>query len=1029
MHRTTLAILVLSLFVQSCLKHTSEPNELSEREKYEAYLKQHPFYQNQQINWDEVAKMDRPDLAWQQDFLLTMNPTLKRPTPERLIDLMEQQDGSFRPVPGDDESPWVELGPTNVGGRTRAILFDPADSAGKKVWAGGVTGGLWYINDITNPDSTWRNVGDMWDNIAISAIAADPTNDQVMYVGTGEGWRQGISGAPGAGIWKTEDGGKSWSQLSATADFFYINDLAVRDENGTGVLYVGVDYSSQRFLNIAGSATVGLYRSIDGGQSFNRETLPNNISFRVGDIEIAANNRLWIGTYGNDGQILYSDNGTDWMESTRYAGCRRVELATAPSDSNVLYGILEKGGNCEFLVRSLDGGTTWTELEEPVDQLHSNQDWCRNQAWYDLIAKVDPNDPSTVYVGSIDLFQSTDTGNTWVQISQWYGPGRAGLPYAHADQHQMAFRPSVNGLSSDEILVGNDGGLFLGKDLLDNANLDFTHSVNNYNTVQFYAAAIHPEEGSSYYLAGSQDNGTQQFSSDLMGPTLRATGGDGGYCFIDKDNPDVQFTAYTYNSYWRSLNGGISFGNFIHRDNDRTGWFINPAELDHRQNILFASHSDTALFRLMDTEGTAYDSLLLVDLGSKATNIHVSEYDTIHSTLFVGTGAGRLFKLLYAETDTASAIEIGSASFPNGAISCVDLGANENEILVSFHNYGVTSIWYSDDGGENWVNKEGNLPDLPVRWCRFNPVDRSNVLLATELGIWSTSNFNSANTSWAVSNNGMTNVRVDQLQIRESDYRIIAATHGRGLFYSDGLLFSAPEITRQPDNINLCVGEDARFNLRAGGKQPMTYTWYFNGELLQSSNSPILEVLEVSPDDEGEYHCRITNSDGEETSDTVRLDLKPIPTPDLGPDLTIRPEVTLVLNPGDGYRTYIWSTGWVQQELKIKGEDLGIGTHEISCKVYNDDLCMTEEFIQITVDELAGMEGIESTEVEVYPNPATDKVFIQSNRQGVWKLYDQNGREVQRLNRGWNDICNLPKGLYFVRNGDEKGETVRLEKL
>ena len=102
---------------------------------------------------------------------------------------------------------------------------------------------------------------------------------------------------------------------------------------------------------------------------------------------------------------------------------------------------------------------------------------------------------------------------------------------------------------------------------------------------------------------------------------------------------------------------------------------------------------------------------------------------------------------------------------------------------MTFSNYGVSSIWYTDNGGDIWIEKEGNLPDMPIRWGILNPNDNNFVLIATEIGVWETSTLLNEETTWLPSSNGLGNVRVDMLSLRESDNMVLAATHGRGLFY------------------------------------------------------------------------------------------------------------------------------------------------------------------------------------------------------------------------------------------------------
>ncbi len=120
-------------------------------------------------------------------------------------------------------------------------------------------------------------------------------------------------------------------------------------------------------------------------------------------------------------------------------------------------------------------------------------------------------------------------------------------------------------------------------------------------------------------------------------------------------------------------------------------------------------------------------------------------------------------------------------TFPEGAISCIAIGGSDDTLLVTFSNYGISSVWQTYDGGATWEEKEANLPDIPIRWALYHPNSAKYAMLATELGIWTTSNLDEAGTVWTQDIEGLANVRVDMLQMRLSDFNVIAATHGRGL--------------------------------------------------------------------------------------------------------------------------------------------------------------------------------------------------------------------------------------------------------
>jgi hypothetical protein len=790
--------LLATTFIVLAITSNLETSQEDRFSVYEQFLANHPYNDDSRKidleEWENTPKADRIDLAWQQNFIMTMDPSLGHPSPEKLQNAksrVEAASAQYRMKnAGIDTSNlpsliWEERGPYDVGGRTRAIMYDPNDLTLEKVWAGGVTGGLWFNTNISNANNAWVPVDEFWKTLSISAITYDPTNTQVFYVGTGEGFGSG-SGGMGDGIFKSTDAGLTWSQLSASTNMKFIRDLVVRNENGQGVLYAAVrntDYSG--FTAQVGDE--GLYRSTDGGQTFTQvmPTVPGSTyHYAIGDIEIGADNRIWLGSINaisdngsrGGGDILYSDDGLNFTRVRNTDG-ERVELAVAPSNAAYIYALVEKNGVLDKLLRSTDSGTTWQTLSEPNDDDPGipASDFTRGQAWYDLIAQVDPNDESTVVVGGINVFRSQDTGNTWQQVSHWYGG--FGYPYLHADQHQFIFKPG----SSSEILSGSDGGLTYSSNF-NSATPNFSDRNAAYNVTQYYAGAISSLAGSNNMLAGSQDNGTERFYQSGLGATDRATGGDGAFCFIDEFSPSFQITSYVYNAYWRSLNSGNSFGpRFI---NNSDGRFINPADYDSGLNILYACKNARYVYRYKDVNTNVVEETLEIrNLGGSATALKVSPYLDTASTLFVAGGSGKLFRVDHADGLQPEIItDLTGSNFPTGYLSCIQVGRSEDELIVTYSNYGNPSVLYTNDGGQTWVIKEGDLPDMPVRWALFNPRDSNNVILATELGVWESNNFMDASPNWHPANNGLANVRVDMLQLRMSDYTIMAATHGRGVY-------------------------------------------------------------------------------------------------------------------------------------------------------------------------------------------------------------------------------------------------------
>lgn len=758
---------------------------------------------------DEKA-MGQPDMAALQDFYQTMDPVEKRVPQERLVKARQQikEIQSQSEFKSTQDLQWENI-PSNMGGRTRSLMWDPNTDAGNRVWAGSVTGGIWYNNDITDPDSPWNAVDDFMPSLSISSLTYDPNNTTTFYAGTGEAptaiitYRE--SSGRGIGIWKSEDGGQSWFLLESTQDFAYITDIEVRDENGQSVIYAGVGSGKYKGEDLQSQPSDGLYRSADGGATW-EQVLPNitnhDFPYMPASIEFGDNGRIYIGTMRNidgygGGCILYSDEGTagTWTLNDYYHNAinggigdyylpGRVMVSTTQADEDIVYAIIGAGylngfgyyhGN--FILRSNDGGEIWTELTIP-----GNDPRWATLSWHAFVITADPEDEDHFYIGGLDAYHSLNGGNTFTHVSDWvlmyYGGGDQ---YIHGDIQAIEFKPG----NSNEIIFSTDGGVFYTNNGT-NSYPDFEERNHHYSSLQFYTCAIHPDEGEEEYLGGLQDNGTLKYEGDDLDINNMVTGGDGAYCLYNKDNSSISLTSYYYNRYTVFFDGNeVSY-----IGNNETGTFICPADLDDDDNILYANgvsffnQNSNRLFRVTDLPFNPDEGL--VDLGTGLltwfTSLTYSPYsDDETSTLFMGSNDGHLFKINNAESIPVST-EIGSEDFPTGAISCVAIGGSEDTLLVTFSNYGVSSVWKTYNGGDSWMEAEGNLPDMPVRWALLHPYSSNVAMIATEIGVWICNDLSADEPMWTPQVNGMANVRVDQLDIRENDLMVLAASHGRGLF-------------------------------------------------------------------------------------------------------------------------------------------------------------------------------------------------------------------------------------------------------
>ena len=597
-----------------------------------------------------------------------------------------------------------------------------------------------------------------------------------------------------------ENGTNLPTGVTIVPGIFHVNDIVTRNNGGTTEIYAAVAdaiYREAPGTLLGDGSEYGLYKSVDGGTSWGKLALPTTVNgnpYEPNDIEIASDNTIWMSTTSSSsfgdggGSIFSSSNGSAFIKKYEVANASRTEIEVSGTNANKIY-VLAQTGTVTILKTENGFATTPATMTLPDDADNGipANDFTRGQAFYDLMIESDPTNDNIVYVGGIDTFRSIDGGASWVQISKWSNNTSLNLltvPFVHADIHELLFDPS----NSDKAIISTDGGVYYANSLAgaESTTTAIFSSNNGYNTSQFYWAAIGQSILNDQFVGGTQDNGSPfvNAASPNIDQFLEVSGGDGAYSFIDKDGA-YMITAFTNNSYTR-FNlpfGGIFSGVTIESSSD--GAFINPAELDDNLDILYSNATSNVAFQISRFTNLTSSSPIRTDftnplLNRPVTALKVSPYTSGSSRLFVGTDAGRLLKISNANT-SPSWIDISGPEFL-GSISAINFGANENEILVTFHNYGVKSVWFTVDAGASWQNKEGNFPDIPVKAIMMNPLLNDEVIIGTDLGVWRTSNFKDTNPTWAQSQNGMQNVKVTSFDLRTADNTILASTYGRGLF-------------------------------------------------------------------------------------------------------------------------------------------------------------------------------------------------------------------------------------------------------
>jgi photosystem II stability/assembly factor-like uncharacterized protein len=698
---------------------------------------------------------------------------------------------------------WTSLGPSNIGGRTRSIVIHPQDH--HTMWAASSGGGVWRTDD---GGAHWKPVDDLVANLAVSSMAMDPTDPDTIYAGTGEGFDN--SGAMrGAGIFRSVDGG-TWRQLEATAerDFYYGTRLSVSADGE--VLLVATPQ--------------GILRSEDRDRQRWRLMLAApiaDVKFHPTDNAQAVAGSL--ARWDDEGRLskgeayYTTDGGQTWKAASHaddWSG--RVELAYALGDPSIVYASVQmKSGQ---IWRSTDGGKTYSRRNAALADGQLT-DYLGNQGWYNnVIWAGHPTNTDFVIVGGVDLWKSTDGGDTLIDISTWrareWDPDNVS---AHSDHHCIVAHPSFDGNANKVVFFGTDGGVFKTDDVEtvgNDANLPrvngWVRLNNTYAVTQFYGGAGNVASGT--IIGGSQDNGALRFTPvDGSENWKEMISGDGGYCAADPTDPNYFYSEYVYLDIYRSIDGGkraepIS-GHAWYQDSSQRWveiWkpppyqipdarneealFIAPFVLDPNEpnRILGGGLSlwctnDAKARNTINTGPSWY--AIKGSTGRYISAIAVAQGNS--DLIWVGHQDGQVYRTDYGTEDEPvwnSIDQIASLpwSLPLLCTSIIIDPSDHETVYVTFGGYARDIVWRTTDGGGSWSDIGAALPEAPVRSLTIHPRKSEFLYVGTEVGIFASED---AGITWSPTNEGPTNCSVYELFWMGET--LVCVTHGRGMFQID----------------------------------------------------------------------------------------------------------------------------------------------------------------------------------------------------------------------------------------------------
>ncbi|MBX2889286.1 MAG: fibronectin type III domain-containing protein [Saprospiraceae bacterium] len=645
---------------------------------------------------------------------------------------------------------WTSMGPNysasgyNGIGRVNCIAVDP--SAANTIWVGAPTGGLWKTE---NGGATWTTHTDQLTVLSVTAVAIDPLNPKVMYLGTGDGFG---NFEPSIGILKSTDGGLTWNTTGLSwnlTNYRYIRHIVVHPTSTATVLAATSD---------------GMYRTTNGGATWAKVSNGNffDVRFKPGAPEVmyAATNN----------QVRKSINGgATWANVQTIPNSGRVVLAVTPAHKDMVVAASSSDASATYgsfngLYVSTNSGSNFALKSSTPNLLDGSSTGSsdRGQGWYDFCVAVSPTDSNLIFVGGVNLWKSSDGGVSWSLATFWHNGAPSGVPVNHADKHALLWLDNV-------LYQGCDGGIYKTTD----DGVSWEDISGNLAISQMYRLGV--SQSDDKVICGLQDNGTKLRSHS--GVWTDNIGGDGMECFIHPTNSNIMYGEYQSGNIRRSTNGGNSWTN-IHQNvpGQPQGAWVTPFVMDPNiSSTIYVGYRDVYKSTNQGNDWTSISSLNSVfDLQhiavapSNSAVIYVSDGDQV----FLTTNGGDTWGNVTGNLPT------------NDGITYLTVDPHDANIaFVTFGGYTAgQKVFFTTTGGTTWANISGTLPNIPANCVLVQPNSKGVLYMGMDVGVFRRE---SGATDWELFNEGLPNVIITELEIRHSTGKIRASTYGRGLWESD----------------------------------------------------------------------------------------------------------------------------------------------------------------------------------------------------------------------------------------------------
>lgn len=667
---------------------------------------------------------------------------------------------------------WQELGPDPIQGdlntgRVSAIAC--STTTPDFYFAAGADGGVWRTRD---GGISWTPVTGHLPTLAMGALAIGPTDDNIVYAGSGEANYANHS-RYGLGLFKSVDAGDTWQVLAADVFAGRCFSKIQIDPLNTQRLFASITRAGG-FPELAAAkghpmatGPVGVFRSLDGGVTWTHllNGLPNLSATDVAVDPVDPNNvYACIGRiFGAPENGIYksTDGGDSWVKLTNglpSSNVGRISMAIAPSLPSRLYTLIAEaadasGGSAETLGgwRSDDSGQTWTEMT-------STPGMQATYGWFLSVVSVRPGTPDWVFMGGLSLHRSTNGGASWSTITP-----------PHVDMHAVTWD------AGGRLLVGDDGGVHRSS----NAGTSFAARNFGLGTIQCYAGISTKPDDETFFLVGQQDNGSVR--RDAAGDWFQVLGGDGGWTQIDQSNSLYAFVEFQgAGNLYRSSNGGTGFsyvGNGI-STSDRTCFLpphlidpSNPTRVLYATQRIWQSTNRGSGWAAISGDLTGGGSAAIRALAMAPSNPQV---------MYAATNDGRFLRSEDGGTNWTPPLLTNLPGWPRVTREIFVDPSDAMTVYLAGAEFGVPHVRRSRDGGQTWETLDGNLPDLPVNVVAVDVRGKLPIIFAgTDAGVYRTINDGA---TWHRMGQGMPNAAAIDFRLETGRGRLVTATQGRGVW-------------------------------------------------------------------------------------------------------------------------------------------------------------------------------------------------------------------------------------------------------